>query len=154
MEQAQRRAHRISRVLMYDLDGDLRVTRAEIIASASQFNPTFAASQADRLMAQYDLNHDEIIDIHEMASAPEPVRYGPSYDQAGRLEQMLALGGGSRLSATTLAHIAQRTFEKVDTDHNGQISQAEYQAIQPNRTGYGGAFPLPIPPAPNRHYFP
>jgi Ca2+-binding EF-hand superfamily protein len=145
---AQRRAQRIANVLAYDLDGDLRVTRAEIEA-AEPINPMqpaqFRHAQSDRLMAMYDLNHDGVIEMKEVASAPEPAGNQFQDYQASRLQQMLTLGGGQRLTASTLEQAAQRTFESVDKDHNGQISQDEYESVRASLAPtLPGAFPLPF----------
>lgn len=130
--EAQRRAQKFQMILSYDLDGDLRVTRKEIDESSPSQGgvSTYASLQADRLMEQFDLNHDGVIVLQEIASVPDPNinRFGDY--RADQLEQMIKLGHGGRLLAPDLQRAAQKAFESVDKNHDGSISPEEYQEMK------------------------
>jgi Ca2+-binding EF-hand superfamily protein len=129
---ARERAQRIQSVLQYDLDGDMRVTRAEIDAATAHPGQTpFGNTTADALMNRYDLNRDGVIELREIAAAPALTTRDDF--QTAYLEQLLSLSGGKPLSAAALQEIARRAFASVDTDHNGRISQAEYEAFRSAR---------------------
>ncbi|WP_158914454.1 EF-hand domain-containing protein [Caulobacter sp. S45] len=130
-EAAQRRAQRFMEVLRYDLNGDLRVTRAEIETAQPSYarRPAgYVQTMADRLMDRYDQNHHGVIDIHEIVTAQDTGNYWEDHERT-RLEQLLSLGG-NRLTAAALERIAEKSFDSVDTDHNGTISEDEYKAVR------------------------
>jgi len=145
--EAQRRAQRIANVLGYDLDGDLRVTRAEVQAAAPA-NSTYGDAQARALMDQYDLNHDGVIELREVAAAPQPQYgyFGVDY-RLKPLQEMMSLSGGGRLRADVLEHAAERAFDSIDRDHNGQISTEEYDGVRGSLTPpvVAGFYPQRVP---------
>jgi Ca2+-binding EF-hand superfamily protein len=129
-EQAETRANALSEVMRYDLDGDGMVTRAEIQQAVARAGNGRPDRTADDLMNRYDGNGDDRITQAEIATATVD---SPRLYQVVRLEAVLALDPNKegRLTIDELTAIGREAFGKIDTDHDGQISPAEYAASQP-----------------------
>lgn len=124
---AQQRAGEIGRVLRYDLDGDLKVTREEI--DQSQSNVLVMArrqSASESELSRYDKDGDGTITIQEAAANATRNRRS-DYQLSG----LLALDPNSdgQLTAKELRKLAERHFSTVDTDDDGKISPDEFAPI-------------------------
>jgi Ca2+-binding EF-hand superfamily protein len=145
---AQARASAVSQMLAQDLDGDFKVTRAEIERTARGEEP-YRSREVESELDRFDANGDGVITIAEAAaSAREP--YGD-----GQLEALLALApnGSGRLTAKELQQQAERAFDSVDRDGDGKISAAEYATIAERVQGIRMARSTPactLPPLPDR----
>jgi Ca2+-binding EF-hand superfamily protein len=123
--QAQRRASAIGQALTYDLNGDFKVTRAEV-ERAIRVDASYRSRAIDSQLSRYDTNGDGIITISEAAASattPDQERYP--------LDQLLALdpNGDGKLTTNELRGLAQRVFASVDRNGDGEISREEYQPL-------------------------
>ncbi|GEM_PF-2004370 len=115
----------IIKMLLYDYDGDLRVTRAELqlgtLRSASERN------EATRLFVRYDVNGDGAVTPEEIVANQPPGRPG----KERRLMDMLALDpdGDGRLTAVEMREIAQAAFNRLDHDRDGKLSRDEVEEL-------------------------
>jgi Ca2+-binding EF-hand superfamily protein len=123
------RASAIAEVLRYDLDGDLKVTRAELEQSFPGRANNREQSIA-RMMERNDADGDGAISIEEAAAASVRDRYGDF-----SLDALLALDPDrdGKLMPAELQKLAQHAFEIVDQDGNGVISKDEDAAIAERR---------------------
>ncbi len=121
---AHQRASTIQQVLGLDFDGDFKVTRAEIEYDR-RGDRELRAERVNSTLERYDLNRDGVITLQEAAMS------GPKHRSDDRLDPLLALdpNGDGRLTATELTALAQRSFESVDRDGDGQISKEEYARV-------------------------
>lgn len=129
-EVASRRASALSEVMHYDLDGDGVVTRDEVL-QANRRSPR-PSSLVEALFDRYDADGDGRITIPEIYAVQAD---GDQGYRAGRLEALLRLdpNGDGRLTIAELTTIGRAVFAQVDTDGDGTISPAEYQASEPLR---------------------
>jgi Ca2+-binding EF-hand superfamily protein len=129
-EQAAARASALSEVMRYDLDGDGVVTRAEIRQAVVRDGNGRPDRTVDELIDRYDANGDDRITQAEISTAADD---SPRLYQVARLDALLTLdpSGDGRLTIDELTTIGREVFGRFDTDHDGQISPAEYTAGQP-----------------------
>lgn len=120
---AQARAGAIHQVLPMDLDGDLRITRAEIGSSTSDEtdDQTTRDRRIDHHLLRYDTDGDGVITLQEAADTAPYQRFD------GRLNALLALdpNGDGRLTAEELAPLAEQAFRRVDSNGDGQATDQE-----------------------------
>lgn len=124
MKRAQARAHAIGEVLAHDLNGDFKVTRAEMIREANGEEP-YRSQQVDKEMQRLDADGDGVVTLAEAAdSTVEPRNYIDA-------DALLALdpNGDGRLTSEELRRAAERAFASVDRDGDGKISAEEYAVI-------------------------
>lgn len=124
---ARERAQRVQSVLGYDLNGDLRITRAEALRSVQ--SSTFGILQVDRLFQENDSNGDGVIDLIEVAAKPPQSNLEDAYELKP-LRELLALGTGGRLTARALQEQAERCFDAFDADRNGILSADEMTGLR------------------------
>lgn len=121
---ARSRAQSVQDVLIFDLNGDLFVTRQEIERTADENHGI-----ADGPMRK-DINGDGRISVQEAADAAPHRTF-----ETANLEALLALdpNNDERLTADELQSIGEKTFDDADTDGDGLISQSEAKAISPKQ---------------------
>jgi Ca2+-binding EF-hand superfamily protein len=126
MAKAQARSSAVREVLSYDIDGDREITRAEI-AHAARGDEASVARSIDMILDRFDSDGNGAITIAE-ASENADLRGRDFPDEA-----LLAMdtNGDGKLTVPELQNIAQRTFNRIDSDRNGQISDAEYKLVAP-----------------------
>jgi len=127
LRRASTRGSRIGQMLARDLNGDLKVTRDELVRSAPTVAP-YRDRQVENELSEYDGDRDGVITVAEMAAAAEE-----SDRSDDRLEELLALDPNrdGKLTARELRERAEQAFAQIDTDGDGKLSQAEYAAIMP-----------------------
>lgn len=117
------RARAAQEFLRYDYDGDLTVTRAEIIAYTSR-GSGFGEREADQLLAPFDTDGNGVATIQEaMAAAVAKGRDRYQTDKGAWLA--LDPDGDARLTAAELTELGERTFARFDADGDGVISNDE-----------------------------
>lgn len=131
---AQARARMIGQGLAQDFDGDFRVTRAELewafSGDGNRWRDQDAAGARKRrvesALTQSDADGDGVITLQEMAAASTR-----DYRPDRQLEELLALdpNGDGKLTAKELRAMAQDAFNRVDTDEDGELSDAEYAPV-------------------------
>jgi hypothetical protein len=126
---AQARAGAIHQVLPMDLDGDLRITRAEIGSSTSDEadDQTTRDRRIDHHLLRYDTDGDGVITLQEAAATAPYQRFD------GRLNALLALdpNGDGRLTAEELGPLAEQAFRRVDSNGDGQATDQEIAPLMP-----------------------
>lgn len=137
---AARRAGAIGGLLRYDLNGDMRITAAEIstvdkadpprpaLAKPKKSKARPAPSEAERLMALCDFNRDGVIDVAEIVQTDD------AQARPDRADPLLALldsdlGRDGKLTRKEITALAQATFKTVDADADGFVSPEEYAAL-------------------------
>jgi Ca2+-binding EF-hand superfamily protein len=149
---AQRRASAIGAILRYDLNGDLRITAAEIVnaqttdaqrASVSRGkkkkaieaprSARLARIEAERVMQRYDSNRDGAIDMTEVSQACD---LDGASNRTSQISALLAtdLGKDGKLTRKEVKAFARRTFNAIDMNKDGRISSEEYAATKPDET--------------------
>lgn len=120
------RGSAIGSALGRDLDGDFKVTRAEL-ERASRGEEAMRDREVQAQLGRLDANGDEIITLAEMAASAS-VRGRPDDD---RLDRLLALDPNrdGRLTAPELSGLVAQRFAAVDQDEDGLISAEEYAPI-------------------------
>lgn len=125
-----------------DTNGDGIITRAEAVAAAD--------ARFDRL----DTNHDGVLSPEEMQAGMPMTRgnAGGGGGGAGGGQGMAAMGPVTR---TQYHDRALRPFDRIDTNHDGKLDQAELSAYRDmmrerrmERRGAGDMTPPPGPPMP------
>lgn len=127
--QASVRASAIGDILRYDLNADLKVTRAEL-EQVFPGKADYREQSIAHVIERNDANGDGAITIEEAADASMRDRHKDS-----SLEALLALDPNrdGRLMPAELQNIAQHAFKIVDQDSNGVISKDEDAAIAEQR---------------------
>lgn len=146
-QRARERANAINRVLINDLDGDLKVTRRELEQSFRTEEP-YRSRQVEAQLATFDANGDGTITVEEAAGSIAP-RYN------NQLGQLLALdsNGDGQLTAEELRRRAEAAFTKIDSDRDGKISATEYASIGGRTPQIRVSQPTPVcslPPIPQK----
>jgi hypothetical protein len=144
---AQNRANLISQILRNDLDGDGRVTRAEVEASHAQEanRPLFSAGisvdptpeQRALILKQVieremkaDKDGDGVITWAEMlAYANENSKRTTSYTPPQAVPLFLDANGDGTVSKAEFTALIDRAFDAADTNHDGKLSQEERAAL-------------------------
>ena len=144
---AEARASRISRMLRYDLDGDLEVSRVEMRRAAIG-----ESDDIDRLVEkefeELDFDGDEVITLAEAGEAGDEVPW-----RREPLEKLLELDpdGDARLTAVELRHLVEAAFNRVDRDGDGKISASEHRSVASRIQAIQVALSAPVcdlPPLP------
>lgn len=130
---AGRRAMRLSELMRFDLNADNRIT-AEEISTTYHRSKDWKPDEIDRHVAAtmtLDSNHDGAVDVEEIMSSVE--RTGCVAPKILVSEQILALDPDKdgRLTEAELKDVATAIFTHVDTDRDGTISKAEFEAQRP-----------------------
>lgn len=128
IQRAQARAGAVAELLRQDLNGDLKVTRDEMVRAANTRDDTYRQRQIETMFGRYDANGDGTITIAEVADvAPVETAYGSNRN----LGELLALDPNKdgKLTAAELRQVATRAFNAVDRDGDGKLSQSEFAAI-------------------------
>lgn len=120
----QERAQNIQQVLLYDYDGDFRVTRAELERGA-RGEEDRRSEQADSTLQTFDSDGNGVVTLQEAASRERNRRRERSFD--GLLE--LDPNGDGKLTAAELMVRAEQAFQQVDRDGDGTLSKEEYAVI-------------------------
>ncbi|WP_056350706.1 EF-hand domain-containing protein [Sphingopyxis sp. Root1497] len=120
----QERAQNIHQVLVYDYDGDFRVTREELERGARGENDR-RSEQADSTLKNFDGDGDGVVTLQEAASRERNRQRETSLD--GLLE--LDPNGDGKLTAAELMARAEQAFKQVDRDGDGTLSKEEYAVI-------------------------
>lgn len=143
------RASRIGRILRYDLNGDLKVSRAEMLRAATG-EPENIDRFVDNEFDELDFDGDDVITLAEASDAGEE-------EASGRqsLEKLLELdpNADGRLTAAELRHLAEGVFNSVDRDGDGKISADEYRAVASRIQAIQVVLSAPdcdLPPLPQR----
>jgi len=123
---AQARASSISRILTFDLNGDLDVTREEMEAGAR--GREGLGERSATLFEQFDTDQDGVITLEEMTRGEPDQRT----TNDTRLETLLALDpdGDGRLTVSELRKLAEDTFRKIDTNGDDEISEEEGEKVR------------------------
>ena len=127
LARTRERARLAEQLLAMDYNGDLTVTRAEVLEFTGGPEDRRAAT-ADAALARFDTDGDGTATLAEaFAAMPEP-RRGSGTNAAA----LLALDPNSdgRLTAPELTAIAARTFDYFDADRSGTLSSDEAGAIR------------------------
>ncbi|WP_156420480.1 MULTISPECIES: EF-hand domain-containing protein [unclassified Sphingopyxis] len=126
------RAGQIQRILPMDLDGDLRITRAEIGESiGADSDPEIDEATRDRRiehrLSPLDIDGDGAITLPEAAATARQ----QAWEQ--RFAALLALDPdrNGRLTASEMRLLAEKAFHTVDADGDGTTSETELKAIEP-----------------------
>ena len=116
-----------------DVDGDGALTMAELEAAGAA---RFEAADADG---------DGALSVEELLAHREAEASARAERRAARMLERLDENGDGLLQIEELAEMRpplDRMFERVDTDEDGTISQAEFEAAQERmggrRHGHGG----------------
>lgn len=138
---AARRASAISQMLQSDLDGDFKVTRAEIERTAMGEDET-RSRRVDAELGRYDTDGDGVITLKE-AAAKAVARNMRSEDQG---EGLLALdpNGDGKLTAEELRKLTERHFATIDKNGDGEISTEEYAPIAERRRAISMERSIPV----------
>jgi Ca2+-binding EF-hand superfamily protein len=137
------RARRIRDLLIYDLDGDGRVTREEVVrVSRAKFTPRGNQAQSPALekriglkvdaIMQADSNGDNTITTDEMrAYDPEKGKRRRTRD-VDVLKALLALDPNKdgRLTSDELTRAAEETYRRYDADGDRVISADEMEQVR------------------------
>jgi len=130
---ASLRAKAVAALVAFDVDGDGRVTKAEVVAGLRRGLPlppgltTMDTPEATALsvMWAYDANRDGSVDYDEMRSAPLPDL------GANPVEALLALaprGAESLDEREARSAAATAVFDLLDADGDGLVDDGEYAA--------------------------
>jgi len=101
-----------------DTDGDGRISRAE-----------FAAAKQEKFN-KLDANNDGVVSADEKAAASTGKKHWWSSDKAADKSTM-DTNQDHQLSATEEAAAADRTFNRLDTNSDGYLSESEFAAGYP-----------------------
>lgn len=160
------RANNLQAVIRYDLDGDRRVTTAEVretLAKAGQADGRSDAALQRNLeraiqdLAWFDANADGEVTLNEALEAP--MDRARNVDQLETPRALMALpeAADGRLTAEELSAYAGALFAAADTNEDGVLSDAEagaarqaYVAPPPQHTP---GLTCRLPPLRNREQF-
>jgi Ca2+-binding EF-hand superfamily protein len=95
-----------------DQDGDGAVTREELTKVVSARGPRTGGVNLDELLSQIDTNEDGAIDETEH-------------------DEFMTTMSSKRPRRPSPAEVAQKLFEKADTDGDGKLTQAEMMSALP-----------------------
>jgi Ca2+-binding EF-hand superfamily protein len=135
----------IGALLRYDLNGDMRISAAEIstVEKADPPRPALAKpkrakarpgpSEAERLIALCDTNRDGFIEITEIVRTDDAQVLPRSIDQLVNLLDS-ELGKDGKLTRKEITALAQNTFKAVDANADGYVSPEEYIALEATTT--------------------
>lgn len=129
LARTRERARVAGEFLNMDFNGDLKVTRAEVLEFLGAGEERRAAA-ADAMFQKFDTDRDGVASLAEaIAAAPLPRSRG---DSGSNVAALLALDpdGDGRLTASELAARAGAVFDYFDTDRNGTLSAEEASAIR------------------------
>jgi EF hand len=143
VRKAAARGDNLGMALRYDLDGDLRVTSAEVKrARLSKRSQT----AADRMFARLDADADGVLAVPEVVAVSDAA-YQPEA-QVTMLRAVVPIAGRKGvLKRTAFKTYLTRAFAAADTDRDGMISETEYAALQPAAVAMAGASPVTAAPA-------
>lgn len=115
-----------------DTNGDGKVTRAEI--ELFERSIAFASAQtANRAMfARLDVDRNGILTPGEFAALVS----SPSIPDVSQLMSRIDLNRDQVISLVEYRTAKLTTFDRLDADKNGVVTDAEYRAVQ-NKTPYG-----------------
>lgn len=144
---AQQRASSISGILRYDLNGDFKVSKDEMM----QFMPGGLAGRNYGVQQQFnelDKDGDHIITIEEAA---QKIFASSGND---RPEDLLGLDPNKdgTLTLVELRSVAETFFASFDKDGNGILSPKEYEPVQERKQAADKARRIAackLPPVPN-----
>ncbi|MGB3469422.1 MAG: hypothetical protein WBA51_01200 [Erythrobacter sp.] len=125
---ASMRASAVSGLLRFDFDGDLKVTRQEILENVRGQTSEDRERQADYSMERYDRNSDGVATIEEaLMSIDDDRGYG-----SGRSEDLLKLdpNGDGRVTIKEVLSMAGAVFDRFDPDENGLIDKDEADLLE------------------------
>lgn len=148
-EAARLRAQNVRNILIYDLDGDGRVTRDEVkrvvlgrprgaFGTLPQQTLTSAIDRQINTIMKPDTNGDNVITYDEMRAYKPEGRASSSAQQIEMLRALLALDPNKdgQLTVNELTKLAEETFRRYDTDGNGVISGDEMAPIRGVRAAH------------------
>jgi Ca2+-binding EF-hand superfamily protein len=155
---AASRSRFIAQMLVYDLDGDLRITRDEVASSSQARQNPSAIDAVMREVLKHDRNNDGVLDFDELRLAAAEV----AEREAGNQEAsaFLAFAGlDGKVRANDVLRLAERSFDLVDLDGDSMLSAREVQELR-DALGIGSAGqrraaqtpnpPAALPPPPRR----
>ncbi len=109
----------------FDADGDGMMDRDELLAMSA----ARAAPRVDRMLADLDLDGDERLTARELAVRPDGPRAGR---REGRHDRGGHRGGDRpRFHGPRVDDRGSIMFERADTDGDGSLSAAEWDAAAP-----------------------
>lgn len=132
---AEQRASYIALVMRNDLNGDNRVTRAEIEdadrAAISELRP-------EEVFAQFDANTDGVVEFKDLDTLVATKLRPDSRTEWLRSLMAMPEGRDKTLDREEISAMAERTFATADANADGWIDRAELQIARPSE--------LPRPP--------
>jgi Ca2+-binding EF-hand superfamily protein len=134
LNEALRRANRLSTILRADLDGDGAVSRDELEQfAAAQPSGMFPVAE----LMRFDRDQDGRLDWSELvAYAQAGAASGASAPPIYQAMMALDEDHDGKTTWDEYRRFAERFFQAVDTDHDGTISREEIEANR-QRTGFG-----------------
>lgn len=147
MDVARQGSRALGQAMAYDLDGDFRVTLAEIERSMTS-GGIVRQQEAEHRLEQFDKDGNRVITLDEARRA-----MFLDTREDSRLAELLALdpNPADNLTRAEVDTMARTAFHIVDQDHDGTISADERAAIwdQVYLARWLRATPVcPLPPAP------
>jgi hypothetical protein len=143
IRKAASRGESIGMALRFDLNGDLRVTTAEVKQARLSKR---AQTAADRMFARLDADADGALDVAEIVAVTDASYQSDA--QGTMLRAVVDIAGKKGvLTRAAFKSYLTRAFAAADADRDGMISETEYAALQPPAVATAAA-PTQAPPAP------